>query len=116
MKGFYEFGPFRMEPVKRLLLRDQQPVSVSNRAFDLLLALLEARDRVVSKDELLKKVWPDTIVEENNLTVAMSGLRKALGEGGNERRYILTIPGHGYRFVGDVLALPDDRQAGTTIQ
>jgi DNA-binding winged helix-turn-helix (wHTH) protein/TolB-like protein/Flp pilus assembly protein TadD len=116
MKGFYEFGPFRIEPVKRLLLRDQQLVSVSNRAFDLLLALIEARDRVLSKDELLKKVWPDTIVEENNLTVAMSGLRKALGEGGNERRYILTIPGHGYRFLGDVRALPDDNQAGTSIQ
>ncbi len=82
MKGFYEFGPFRIEPAKRLLLRGEQPVTVSNKAFDLLLALIEARDRVLGKDELLEKVWPDTIVEENNLTVAMSGLRKALGDDG----------------------------------
>jgi DNA-binding winged helix-turn-helix (wHTH) protein/TolB-like protein/Tfp pilus assembly protein PilF len=110
MNELYEFGEFQLEPAKRLLRRGQAPVPISNKAFDVLLALIEGRDRVLTKDELLEKVWPDTVVEENNLTVAMSGLRKALGEGANDRRYIITIPGRGYRFVADVRSLPQSDQ------
>jgi len=91
-----------MEPVKRLLLRDQDLVPISNKAFDVLVVLVEGRHRVLTKDELMAKVWPETVVEENNLTVAMSGLRKALGEGSGDRRYIITVPGRGYRFVAEV--------------
>ena len=112
METSYEFGPFRVEPARRLLLQGEQPVPVSNKAFDLLLALIESRDRVLGKDELLEKVWPDTIVEENNLTVAMSGLRKALGEGSGDRRYIMTVPGRGYRFVAEVRTKPLRASAG----
>ena len=106
MNNLYEFGDFQLHPLQRLLLRDQTAVSISNKAFDLLLVLIEGRDRVLTKDELLEKVWPDTIVEENNLTVAMSALRKALGEGANDRRYILTVPGRGYRFIAEVRTVP----------
>jgi DNA-binding winged helix-turn-helix (wHTH) protein/TolB-like protein/Flp pilus assembly protein TadD len=108
MNGCYEFGPFRVDSLKRVLLRDGQTVSLSNQAFDVLWALLESQDRILGKDELLEKVWPDTTVDENNLTVAIAGLRKALGEVGNERRYILTIPGRGYRFVGEARLRPED--------
>jgi DNA-binding winged helix-turn-helix (wHTH) protein/TolB-like protein/Tfp pilus assembly protein PilF len=102
MNEIYKFGQFRVELVKRLLLRDQAPVPISNKAFDILIVLIKGRDRVLTKDELMEKVWPDTVVEENNLTVAMSGLRKALGEGSGDRRYIMTVPGRGYRFVAEV--------------
>jgi DNA-binding winged helix-turn-helix (wHTH) protein len=80
MHNFFEFGQFRIDLGRRLLLRQDKPVVMSNKAFDLLLNLVENRDRVMDKDELLDKVWAGTVVRENNLTVAMSGLRKALGE------------------------------------
>src|SRR5664279_1006825 len=99
MNSFCEFGPFRIDLGRRVLLRQGEPVVLSNKAFDLLLALIENRDRVMDKDELLDTVWEGAMVEENNLTVAMSGLRKALGEGPADRRYIMTVPGRGYRFV-----------------
>ena len=102
MSELYEFGPFRVDANRRVLLRDGKPLSMSNKAFDLLLVLVRDRERVLDKEELLDKIWPDTTVEENNLTVAMSGLRKALGEEPNDRRYIVTIPGRGYRFAADV--------------
>src|SRR5215470_2708 len=102
MSELFEFGSFRVDPLRRVLLRAGKPVPMSNKAFDLLLVLVRERERVLDKEELLDKIWPDTTVEENNLTVAMSGLRKALGEEPNDRRYIVTIPGRGYRFAADV--------------
>ncbi len=102
MNNFYEFGPFRVDLGRRMLLRQCEPVAMSNKAFDLLLVLIDNRGRVMDKDELLDRVWSGVIVEENNLTVAMSGLRKALGEGPSDRRYIMTVPGKGYRFVAEV--------------
>lgn len=99
---YYEFDGFRLDPHKRLLLRDGQPVRLKAKAFALLLVLIERRARVLEKDELMQAVWPDTTVEENNLTVHMSALRKALGETSAEPRYIITIPGHGYRFAAEV--------------
>jgi DNA-binding winged helix-turn-helix (wHTH) protein/TolB-like protein len=99
---YYEFGPFRLDPFKRLLVKDGQAVALTSKAFDMLLALVESRGRVLEKDELLERVWPGTVVEEKNLTVNISTLRKALGETPNEHSYIVTVPGRGYRFVANV--------------
>src|SRR4030088_274863 len=98
----YEFGGFRIEAGKRLLLRDGAPVPLTPKAFDTLLHLAQNRQRIVEKDELLKVIWPDTIVEENNLNQNISTLRRALGESRGENRYVATIPGKGYRFIADV--------------
>ena len=99
---FYEFGPFRLDTVKRQLLQDGVLVPLTPKALDLLLALIQRRDKVLEKDELMTILWPDTIVEEANLSVNMSAVRKALGESPSEHRYIVTIPGRGYRFVAEV--------------
>src|SRR5262249_18948064 len=101
-KHFYEFGPFRIDTVKRLLLRDGDPVALKSKCFEILLALVEARGQVLEKDELMRRVWLDTIVEESNLTVHISALRKALGETPREHRYIVTVPGQGYSFGAEV--------------
>lgn len=98
----YAFGPFRLDPAQRLLLRDGQPVPLTPKAFDILLALVENRGRVLEKDELMRLVWPDTVVEESNLTQHIFTLRRVLGEGPNDHRYIATVPRHGYRFVAEV--------------
>jgi eukaryotic-like serine/threonine-protein kinase len=95
----YQFGPFTLDAEKRLLVGDEKVVALTPRAFDILLALVQNRGSVLEKDELMKLVWPDSFVEEANLSVNISALRKALGEKPNEHRYIVTIPGRGYRFV-----------------
>lgn len=99
---FYEFGPFRLAPADRLLLRDDQPVSLAPKLFDILVVLVERQGRMLAKDELMQAVWPDAFVEEGNLTRNVSTLRKALGEGENDQHYIETVPKHGYRFVAEV--------------
>jgi Tol biopolymer transport system component/DNA-binding winged helix-turn-helix (wHTH) protein len=98
----YSFNGFELDVRRRLLFRNGQPVQISSKAFEVLLALLENHDRELSKDELMERVWRYQIVEDANLTVAISQLRKALGEKANENRYIVTIPGRGYRFVGEL--------------
>jgi DNA-binding winged helix-turn-helix (wHTH) protein len=108
---FHDFGPFRVDAGRRLLLRRGDPVPLTPKAFDILLVLLQNRDRVVEKDELMKLVWPNTVVEENNLTRNISSLRKALEEDPNEHRFIVTIPGRGYQFAADVL----EETAGTGV-
>jgi Tol biopolymer transport system component/DNA-binding winged helix-turn-helix (wHTH) protein len=108
----YEFGPFRLDPAERRLLREGETVSLSPKVFDLLLVLVRRNGAILEKEELLSAVWPDTIVEENNLSVNISALRKALGEGPNEHTYIETLPRRGYRFVAPVRELNDqDREA-----
>ena len=102
---FYEFGPFRLAPTERLLLRDDQPVPLGPKLFDILVVLVEGHGRMLSKDELMQAVWPDAFVEEGNLTRNVSTLRRALNEGENEIRYIETVPKHGYRFVAEVREL-----------
>ena len=99
-KDFYDFGPFHADTVRRLLLRDGQSVPVTSKVFDTLEVLLRNRDRVLEKEELLKEIWPNSFVEESNLTQNVSTLRKALCELPGEHRYIATVPGKGYRFVG----------------
>lgn len=103
---FYEFGPFRLDPVKRRLLRDGEVVALTPKAFDTLLLLVEHSGRTVERDELMQQVWPDVAVEENNLTQIISALRRALGDRREEGRYIATISGQGYRFVAAVGRVP----------
>ncbi len=108
---FYEFGPFRVDPVKRLLLRDGETVPLEPRAFSMLLFLVQHYGKVVEKDDLLKRLWPGVAVEENNLTVIISALRKVLGERPSDHKYIVTIPGRGYSFVADVNESWDEKAA-----
>ncbi len=100
-----EFGPFRVDTEQRLLMRENQPVPLSPKAFDLLLVLLLRRGQVVLKDDLMKTLWPDTFVEESNLGQHVFQLRKALGERPQDHSYIVTIPGRGYRFVQQVRSI-----------
>jgi DNA-binding winged helix-turn-helix (wHTH) protein/TolB-like protein len=104
-KHFYEFGRFRLDTAQRLLLRDQEIVALTPKVFDMLLTLVESSGEVVSKDSLMKKVWPDTFVEEGNLTQNISLLRKALGGGQNGHQYIETVARRGYRFAAPVQAV-----------
>jgi len=98
----YEFGPFRMDPSERTLLREGRPVPLTSRAFDALSVLIQAEGHLFKKSDLMAAVWKDNFVEENNLAVAISMLRKALGDEGNEHKYIQTVARHGYRFVANV--------------
>src|SRR5436190_2388176 len=104
-KHIYEFGPFRLIPSERHLLRDNQPVSMTPKTFDLLVLLVENGGHLLQKEVLLKRIWPDSYVEEANLSVNMSALRRALGEGPEDHRYVETVPRHGYRFVAEVKEL-----------
>lgn len=99
---FYEFGPFRLDVVERQLSRDGQPVALTDKVFELLLLLVQNAGHALTKAELMQRIWPDTVVEENNLTVSMSFLRKALGESPASRRYVETLPRRGYRFIAPV--------------
>jgi TolB-like protein/DNA-binding winged helix-turn-helix (wHTH) protein len=101
-RGFYEFGQFRMDPARKILLRDGEPVTLTSKAFEMLQVLIERSDKVITKDELMKALWPDSFVEESNLTQHISVLRRALGETPQDHRYILTFPGRGYRFAENV--------------
>jgi eukaryotic-like serine/threonine-protein kinase len=101
-KGIYEFGLFRLDAHERLLQRDGATISLTPKAFDLLLALVERHGRLVEKDELFQVVWPDTFVEEANLSSNISLIRKALGEGENGHKFIETVAKRGYRFMAEV--------------
>src|SRR4030095_14331665 len=103
--AIYEFGPFRIDMERYLLLRNNDPLALSPKVFETLLYLVQNRGRVAKKDEIINSVWPDTFVEEGNLAQNVFLLRKALGEEKNEHRYIVTIPGVGYRFVAPVREL-----------
>lgn len=108
LQHIYEFGPFRLDGTERLLLRDGESVLLTPKAFDLLLALVERHGRLVEKHDLLKLVWPDAIVEEANLSYNISLIRKALGDGENELKFIETVPKRGYRFVASVKEVVDE--------
>jgi DNA-binding winged helix-turn-helix (wHTH) protein/tetratricopeptide (TPR) repeat protein len=104
---FYEFGPFRIDAQKRRLLRGDEALSLTPKAFETLLALVQNSGVVLDKDDLMRMIWPDTAVEEANLTQNVSVLRKVLGESSADRQYIVTVPGRGYRFVADVIEAGD---------
>src|SRR6266850_1265640 len=97
----FEFGEFRLDPSERLLLREGVPISVTPKVFDTLLALVENSGHMLEKEELMRRVWPDVVVEEANLAVNVSVLRKILGESRGQQ-YIETVPKHGYRFAASV--------------
>src|SRR5215467_3498672 len=98
-KHLYEFGPFRLDATDHQLFRQGTPLPLTPKALDTLLILVQNSGRILEKDELMKAVWPDTIVEENNLTQNVSALRKVLGQ---DFRFIETMPRRGYRFVAEV--------------
>ena len=104
----FEFGPYRLDSGERLLLRGDEVVPLTPKAFEMLLVLVENSGHVLTKEELMKRVWPDTIVEEANLSHNIYKLREALGEGRSGEKYIKTVPRRGYRFVGNVTELRDE--------
>ena len=106
----YEFSGFRLEPTQHRLLCGGKPVPLKPKILDLLLYLVEMRGRLVVKEELMREIWPDTIVEENNITVSMSKLRKALGDDGVTRQIIETVPRRGYRFVAEVAVVSEESE------
>jgi eukaryotic-like serine/threonine-protein kinase len=117
IRQFYEFGPYRIDPNHRQLTREMKSVPLQPKAFDILLVLVQNSERVVPKDDLMKAVWPDTFVEESNLAQNISVLRKTLGDAVGENRYVVTVPGRGYRFAekvqvvaeGEVVAAEPDQ-------
>jgi Tol biopolymer transport system component/DNA-binding winged helix-turn-helix (wHTH) protein len=102
---FYEFGPFRIDTINRVLLRDGEIVPLKRKVFETLAILVEHNGEVLDKDELMNRLWPDSFVEESNLTQNVYLLRRALGEGPRDHHYIATIPGRGYRFSADIREL-----------
>lgn len=107
----YDFGSFRLDTAERQLLRDGEPVRLTSKAYEMLVVLVERRGHIVEKDELLREVWPDAFVEEGNLTQHVFALRRALGEGRDEHRYIETVSRRGYRFVASVRDVVADESA-----
>ena len=102
LRTAYEFGPFFLDVAKRRLLRDGEPVPLAPKVLETLLVLVDNRERTLTKDELLKQLWGDTVVEEGGLTRNISILRKTLGEKPDEHQYIITLPTRGYQFVAEV--------------
>ena len=109
VQKIYRFDNFTIDPVRRKLLRGEQSVQLPAKAFDLLVVMLENNGRLIEREELFQSLWPGQIVEESNLSVNVSALRKALGERKGQTQYILTIPRQGYRFIADV-GIEDVRQ------
>lgn len=109
----YEFGSYRLDVAGRILTRDGHAVALAPKTFELLLLMVQSPGRAFSKHELMRAMWPDTFVEEANLSFQISMLRKALGEEG--ARWIETVPKHGYRFGGNVKVIPlADRTSGAS--
>jgi DNA-binding winged helix-turn-helix (wHTH) protein len=107
----YSFGPFRLFPSEHLLLREETAIPLAPKTFDLLVTLVSRHGQLMTRDELMQTIWPDSFVEEINLTVNVSLLRKALGEQPDGRQYIATVPKRGYRFdspVTDVVQTAGD--------
>jgi DNA-binding winged helix-turn-helix (wHTH) protein/TolB-like protein/Flp pilus assembly protein TadD len=116
VKHLYEFGPFQLDPPERLLLCDGQPVPMTPKAFELLVVLVEKRGHLVEKDELLKAVWHGSFVEEGNLSVTVSVLRKALNDDRGLHKYIETVSKRGYRFVAEVRQVGEPETSPAPLQ
>ena len=112
----YEFGDFRLDASKRQLTGgDGQPIALTPKVFDTLLYLVRHRGKVIGKDELMREIWSDSVVEENNLNQNISTLRRVFGEKPGEHRFIVTVAGHGYRFVPEVTEYPDQGSGETVL-
>src|SRR5215510_686661 len=109
----YEFGPYQLNPSTRILTRDGEGIPLTPKATEILLVLVKHAGQLVEKDELLKEVWPDTFVEEANLSQNIFTLRKALGDDRAEPKYIETIARRGYRFIAYVSILEGFNQTDT---
>lgn len=96
------FGPFVLIPSQQLLLKTDQPVQIGARAFEILACLVERAGEIVSKEDLIARVWPNVFVQEGNLKVHVASLRQVLGDGQGGNRYIVNVTGRGYRFVAEV--------------
>ena len=112
----YRFGPFHLDVSDRVLLREGESIALTPKAFDLLLALVENRGHLLSKETLIRQVWPKTFIEENNLAVHISMLRKVLGDASNGIEYIKTWPRRGYSFVANVLEAPAEGISASTLR
>jgi predicted ATPase/DNA-binding winged helix-turn-helix (wHTH) protein len=109
------FGPFRLNPTRRVLFRDGKQLRLGSRALDLLIALVDGGKELISKEELLRRVWPDTFIEEANLRVHVAALRKLLGDEGTGDQYISTVAGRGYCFVAPVARIEEVADDGVTV-
>src|SRR5262245_5401192 len=107
-RRFYEFGDLRIDATERELLRNGHPVPLTPKAFDVLRVLVENSGRTIDKDNLLQEVWPDSFVEESNLTKQISALRQLLGDSCDEPRFIKTISKRGYRFIAPVKEIVEE--------
>src|SRR5207253_5149657 len=105
---FYEFAGFRVDLRSRRLLRGDEVVPITVKAFDTLIALVEHAGQLVDKDELMRRVWPDTVVEDANLSQQVFLLRKTLGEDPKDHRFIQTVPRRGFRFIAPVVRIEDE--------
>lgn len=111
----YEFGSFRLDVLRQRLLAGDEPVPLAPKAFELLLTLVRSQSRLVKKDDLMRTLWPDTVVEECNLTQNIFQVRKALGETAHDHRFIVTVPGQGYRFVAEVRRPEESARQGSAV-
>jgi len=109
--SMYEFGPFRLETRARRLYRENAPIPLTAKALETLIVLLENSGKVVSKGDLIDRVWGETAVEENNLTQQISALRRAFGEKAADHKFIITVPGRGYSFVAPVRHVNEEPHA-----
>ncbi len=105
---FYEFDRFRIDVKRRMLMRDGEPIAIKAKAFDTLLLLVQHRGRLLEKEQLMNRLWPDTVVEEANLTQNIFEVRKVLGETAGDQRFIVTAARRGYRFVGEVCEVAEN--------
>src|ERR1700728_947420 len=106
-KELYEFGHFRVDVRRELLFRSGEPVALTTKTFLILTVLIRNGSEIVTKDDLMKTLWPDPFVGEDNLSSHIFMLRKALGESAQDPRYIVTVPGKGYRLAESVQLVPD---------
>src|SRR4026208_2474840 len=108
---FYRFGDFTLDIDQRVLLREGKPIALTPKVFDTLLILVENSDQIVEKEELMRRLCPNTFVEEGNLTVNIQQLRKSLSDDARDPRYVATVARRGYRFIADVEAIMGDKSA-----